>query len=463
MKLPKLSPAQYTFYGLGVATTAGSILGTYRGIESELGTSLAIVGSAALGVMTYAALNVLFNHKGTAKRVGAAILSVSCVIVSGETILLGAINKMQRDNTAALTLSAQQAATEKDQALLDDNQIKSDLRLQLKTLSKANAQDRSNAETQQGDIRSQIAEIRRLNSIDETRIAGFQKNVDRRYKPSGNRANIRAARKEIDARLKNIDQLNRKITDIGNALLANTQHREAQSAAINERLTTQSVTVISAASIAAPVALKKISIGTRVRCYLNDLMTVVFLLLVSWYRPESATETSNDSTHLLNDTPDDTNNLSNDSKITEEQFDAFADLLPDSADTSLTTPTLDADQSALSTGLSCNVGERSMQHRKTKGEHDGSEEIQPLHDDATIIAMLEKRQITPNLQGKITPSMIQKISARMNSPRTAKSFLENAVNMGIVDSIQDGKRGFSFAYPSVVTRQSPLKLVITGV
>ena len=448
MKRPTLSPL-HAFYALGACTTAGSILGSFRGIESELGTSMAAIGSISLGVVTYSALNVLFNHAGMAKRIGAVVLSVSCVVVSGETILLDAMNKAQLANQATLTQQAAQEAANMQQSLANTEQLKSDLRSQLAQLTDATAVDRNAAATQQADLRTQIAEIRRLNAIDEARIAGFQKEVDRKYKPQTNRANIRNARKDIDARLTKIAGLNDQVLKIGDDLKQTTERRETQAAAISKRLTAQPATTQATAETSERPASVAVPIGTRVRSYLYDMMTAIFLLLVAWYRPESADMPDHQTKQAT------TEPVADDTTGGAQRIEIQDDLFADSAIAA-------SDNTAQCDVTSRSVDQSNVLHQEQTHEQEGAEQVQPLHDDETLLTLLKNRQVAPNAQGKITPAMIMAMSDSKRSVRAAKTFLESAESAGFVDKIKDGKRGFSFAYPSVLTRQSALKLVTAG-
>lgn len=432
----KTPTAQLVFYTLGAATTAGSMLGSFRGIESELGASLAVIGSIALGVTTYSALNVVFNHTGITKRCAAGVLSLACITVSGETILLDAINKQNQHHQIQRQKQQQQAQKTRTTEQANEVQLLQSLRDQVQALRLANQTDREAATQRQTDLRHQSDEIRRLNRVDESRIAGFQKNVNRQYKPKTNRANIRQARKDINARVAQLDQLNQKMADISTTLHQATHHRDTQIAAITERLTRRpAITQQHPSTAPAIMTAVTAPLGTRVRAYLYDLMTSIFLLLVAWYQPMRKAANPAPAASTMH--PEAPHN--------EVQLDAF--------------PVISTDMSAQCTDSDSRVGEHNALSPQTKGEQAVSKELAPVYDDATLLNMLQNRQIEPNDQGKITASMVIRLSVRMNSPRTAKAFLEDAASAGVLDKVQDGNRGMTFVYPSVITRQTSLKLI----
>jgi len=422
MNLPNLSPQQVAFYSLGALTTAGSIVGSFRGIESELGTSLALIGSVALGVATYSALNVMFNHTGVTKRCTAALLSICFIGISGETILLDAMNKQASNLQNQVSTQVADAKVARQQLIDTDTQMKTDLREQLAALDTANLNARADADKRQADLRTQVAEIQRLNRIDHRRIAGFQKEVTRGYKPTTNRANIRAARKAIHQRNRQISNLNTQIETIGNALTDQTQHREVQATGIRKRLTTP----LELPAVPAPqaqAAQQVTPLGTRIRAYLYDVMTVIFMLLTSWYRPTLSAKTQTASANVLETSPNTGNT---------------------SLDTDNTSPIQDS-----------GIDQYSLDYRSSIDQPDIPVEPSPKAlDKSEIIEQLGRFQITPNSYGRITPKVIATL-AGWGEGKAKKFMREECVPNGVLDEQEDG-RGIFFVYPSVVTRQLSL-------
>ena len=429
MKLPNITAQTATFYSLGALTTVGSIVGSFRGLESELGTSLALIGSTGLGVITYASLNVMFNRSGTVKRCAAALLSAACICVSGETILLDVINKSAASQQTQVSSEALEAKASRQQLIEVDKQMKTDLRGQLAALEDANQIDRTDAAKRQADIRTEISEIQRLNLIDVSRITGFQKDVNRGQKPKTNRANIRAARKAIDQRNVKLSTLNAQIETISNALTAKISHRETQASGIHKRLTTQlELPAIPSALSTSSSTQQAASLGTRIRSYLYDLMTVIFMLLTAWYRPEVPKKDSGALADIVDTSSD------------------FTNLLPDSGDI---LPTQNSD-----------IDHKQPLHRANINQPEKEEENQPepISKDE-IIEQLRRFQITPNIYGRITPEAIATL-AGWGKGKAKKFMLEECVSEGVLDDQEDG-RGMFFVYPSVVTRQ--LSLVQGGI
>ena len=415
---------QSIFYALGAATTTGSVIGSFRGLDSELGTSLALIGSIGLGVITYASLNVMFNRTGNAKRAAAALLSAACIFVSGETILLDVMNKSAASQQTHVSSTALEAKAERQQLIEVDKQMKTDLRGQLAALDDANQTDRAEAAKRQADIRTEISEIQRLNQIDVSRIAGFQKDVNRGQRPKTNRANIRGARKTIDQRNLKLSTLNAQIKTISNAFTAKITHRETQASGIHKRLTTQlELPAIPSALSASSSTQQAASLGTRIRSYLYDLMTLVLLLLTAWYRPEVSKKDSAALAGVVDTSSD------------------LSSLLPTSGDTLLIQ---DSD-----------IDQEPPLYRSNIDQPEKAEENQPepISKDE-IIDQLRRFQITPNTDGRITPKIIATLGG-WGEGKAKKFMLEACVPEGVLDNQKDG-RGMFFVYPSVVTRQLSL-------
>ena len=261
------------FYVLAALTTAVSMWRTYVGIEMQHDVVSAIVGALVIGIVLYAALHTLLNHKHIGVKIAGGVLFGVFFFASGETINMGAeykTNKEANDASALLRsdkLAAAKLANEKD------NAFRSDLRSQIESLEASNAADRADAKALKADIRRQIAELVKANDSDKEQVERYQALVKRHNKPQTNSANARNAIAEIDKRTVKIDRLTARIEKVGNPLEQKIQVRETQINGLRNQLNSQSHSVGSTSSVETGPT--ETGNGRSFHSYLYDASTAV--------------------------------------------------------------------------------------------------------------------------------------------------------------------------------------------
>ena len=438
---PTLFTASNLYRAAGLITTAGSALGTYHGIQSELGTEMAAIGSAVLAVVTYGSINTAFNHQGGIKRTFAGVVAAACIAVSGMTIYLHATNTIQlaseQSNQAASKVV--NAETEKRNA---------DLIAQRTALHHSNSADRTAADERKNGLKTQLAEIIALNVIDEKQIAGFQKLVNSGTRPKANNANIRETKKSITSRSYKIDKLNKQIADIDTELGKVIQHRETQITGINTRLTPSTTPEQNNNEMeVSPKPNNKNNIGTIVRSFLYDTMTVICLLLASWYSltpNKKPTDKSVVGGEYLDH--DDVDNFDN-SVLSSPVM---------SHDDAAVFNTTTHDVTATLLQRSDNVAVTELQRMDTKSEPE-EEAISPaLISRDELKRQLKLQDIEANNNGAISCPMIIKLCSEINSSTTASKLLKECADEGILQGRLNGKSGVIYIYPTVVKGQISL-------
>ena len=440
LNLNKITPlfnATNLFRFAGLVTTAGSAYGTYQGIQSELGTTLALVGSTVLAAVTYGSVNAAFNHSGWLKRTSAGVIAAACIAVSGTTIYLHATNTIQ--------LVSQQSSQAEQQVVSADNAKRdADLLEQRTALHHSNTADRAAANERKEGLKTQLAEIIALNVIDEKQIAGFQKLVNSGTRPKTNNANIRETKKSISGRSYSIDKLNKQIAQIDTDLNKAIQHRESQITSINNRLSISTTPEQNNNKTeATPTAENKNNIGTIVRSFLYDAMTVICLLLASWYCKPQNTDVAdlNIGSELIDD--EDAANF--------DDATLLAPVMSDDDAAVFNTTQRNVDATLVQ--RSCNVATKQVQRMDTKSEPE-KEDISPtLISRAELKSQLENRTIVPNGKGAISAAMIIKLCSEISNPRQAKKFFEECTQEYLLQGKENGKSGVVYVYPASVKGQ----------
>ncbi|RVU83857.1 hypothetical protein EOL70_13595 [Leucothrix sargassi] len=440
-KITPLFNASNLFRLAGLVTTAGSAYGTYQGIESEFGNTMAVIGSAVLAAVTYGSVNTAFNHTGWLKRTSAGVIAAACIAVSGTTIYLHATNTIQ--------LVDQQSSQAAEQIVSADNEKRdADLLEQRTALHHSNTADRAAANERKNGLKTQIAEIVALNVIDGDQIAGFQKLVDMGNRPTTNNANIRETKKSISGRSYSIDKLNKQIAQIDTDLNKVIQHRESQITSINNRLSISTTPEQNNNKTeATPMPKNENNNGTIVRSFLYDTMTVICLLLASWYR-EPPNKTPADNVLVGSELIDD-EDVAN--------FDDATLLAPEmSDDDAAVFNTAQRNDDATLVQRSCNVATKHLQRVDTKSEPE-KEDISPaLISRAELKRQLKLQDIEGNHNDAISCSMIVKLCSEINSSTTASKFLKECAEEGILQGKLNGKSGVIYIYPTSVIGQISL-------
>ena len=435
--LKKITTASNAVYALAAFTTGVSMWRTYVGIELKFDVVSAIVGSLVIGVVLYAALHTLFNHRHTGVKAGALILFVTFFIASGETIRIGAEYKANQEANSASALLRNDNLEVLKLSAAKDEAFKSGLRSQIASLEAANAADRAEANQLKDDIRRQISELVKANASDKVQVERYQALVKRHNQPKTNSANARNAIAEIDKRLVKIDRLTARIEKAGHPFDKKIQVRDTQMNGLRNKLNSQSHTTESSALVTnEPLAT---DLSNRFHSYLYDLSTAVLMLFACWYREEEPSEVVEVACEL------------------DEDFDNTVLMSPVMSDDD--TAVFNTAQHHVDASLvqrTCSVATEQVQRTDTKSEPKKEATSPVLISKSELKSQLENRAIKPNDKGAISAPLVISLCSEINNPRQAKKFFEECTKEYLLQGKENGKSGVIYIYPASVKGQISL-------
>lgn len=403
MKLPSIQQA--IFYPAGLATSVASAWGTAEYLMHETGGDALLAGSAAvaLGAVIYFSWDVVFNHTGK-RRLAALLIAVTCTAASVTTIYQNNWLPEQQRQQAEQQQQVEQEATRQAAA-------------------------KATLEQQQADTRAAIADLKAMQATDQAAITDRLALVEKGIRPNANNAAIATARETMTTR-------SQRITELQDRLAA---------------LTTQILTVTQQANPAhapqetgSPNAADAVDLPRLARAALYDTMTILFMLLGSWYRNQRTIDQSAEVAGLqqaisqLNTAAD--NKRQGALQVAEQLEQRIQKAIYTCNETlagvteSLTPVTKPATESL--TGV---TGAATTEQDQ-------------LSEKAAII-LLENRRIKANDNGNLTAAIIQNATG-WGRPR-AKQLLEEAHDKGILARTAHGN---AWVYSYATKQEQQLQL-----
>lgn len=408
-------------------TTASSMEGTYHGIAPLMSSSQAALCAASLGIVSFATMNYAWNHKGFARRSGAALIAAAALSTSIWTIDLAAQDNLRA--TAQASNSANQSTLHAEQITLDnkDNKIKAELKVQLDRFAEADKADRADAALLRTDVRQQVRELQKANAADQAQIAAYQALIKKHQRPKTNGANVRATQRKVDKRITQIGVLNGEIKSLSDDLDQKLATRAIKASKLSEKLSTP-----------APIAATKTAIAssenpqqrnTIIHSSIRDLCSFFFLLLSALYRKETPVEDDEVTPDISSETLDTSPVSTLENERLVEAYPTVDHFLPD-------------------TSLIFNQPETA-------------EEIKPVTlNKVETLEQLRNHQIAANSQGRITNTLIREVTGWGYSK--ANTFLKNdCTEAGVLDAHEDGS-GSYFTYPQAKAAPVAMLSVVNG-
>ncbi len=392
MRLPIIHNA--IFYTAGLVTSVASAFGTGNYLMHETGGDVLLAGSAAtaLGAAIYFGWDVVFNHKGV-RRLPALAMAITLSAVSTWTIY--------QNNW----LPEQQRQQQIQQQKADENKA-------------GQAEAKATIKQQQADIRAALGDLNRLQDTDRAMIAGRVAMVKKGIRPNANNAAISKAREAMDTRRQRITELQNQLSGLTEQLLV---------------MTTLAVAEVNSQSI---VQSDTVNIPRLARASLYDVMTMLFLLLGSWYRSQQAVKDSLTTAGLGRAI----SQLNSAAEIAEAKRTGALQVAEE------------LEQRIQKAIYTCNESLADATEALTGVREAVTTTSEQLSDKAAII-LLENRRIKANGKGNLTAAIIQKATG-WGRPR-AKQLLEDAHAKGILARTAHGN-AWVYSYPSKQEQQTEL-------
>ncbi len=392
---------QTAFYLTGLATSVASAVGTGQYLMHETGGDYLLSGSAAaaLGLAIYASWDVLFNHRGW-KRVAALAIALSCSGVSIATIYQNNwLPEQQRQQ------QAQQQQADKTRA--------------------DQAEAKATIKQQQADIRGALGDLNRLQETDRAMIADRVAMVEKGIRPNANNAAINKARDAMNTRRQRITELQNQLSGLTGQLLAMT-------------------TPVAAEADNQPAVQDAVNIPRLARASLYDVMTLLFLLLGSWYRSQRTVKESLTAAGL---------------EQAISQLNAAAEVA-EAKRTGALQAAEQLEQRIQKAIVTCNKAIADAKTAIAPTLEPAIEPIAPAIEtcngeseqltESDAIILLENRQIEPDEKGDLTTVIIQKATG-WGRPK-AESLKAQAYKHGILSRTKRGK-GWAYSYATATEQQ----------